>query len=155
MHYLHPAFLVPLFGLPLALSWSGLLEHRSLARSVPIFVGLCAFVVPAYCIARTPIPARPIQAYVPPLVSFIDDLAAREGPRTVSAGTGRQRLVTLLSKTGVRAYPVDGSLRPLLWVSNRQWYSQQLKDRKKQPTVDFVILDDPPWKISREEVSRF
>jgi hypothetical protein len=152
MHYLHPAFLVPLFGLPLALSWSGLLEHRSLARSVPIFVGLCAFVVPAYCIARTPVPARPIQAYVPPLVRFIDDLAAREGLRCGFGGYWQTRLVTLLSKTGVRAYPVDGSLRPLLWVSNRQWYSQRFNDRRKQPTVDFVILDDPLWKISRERV---
>ena len=52
----------------------------------------------------------------------------------------------------MRAYAVDGSLKPLLWVSNRQWYSQEFKERSKRPAVDFVILDDPLWKISREGV---
>lgn len=150
LHYLHPAFLIPLFGLPLALSWTGILEHRHLARSTAIAVALSACIVPAYYLARTPLPVRPINAYVPPLVKFIDDLAAREGLRCGVGGYWQTRLVTMLSKTGVRAYAVDGSLRPLIWVSNRQWYSQEFKERSKRPPVDFVILDDPLWKISRE-----
>ena len=152
MHYLHPAFLIPLFGLPLALSWTRILEYRRLARTAAIVVGVFVFIAPVYCLVRTPIPERPINAYVPPLVKFIDDLAAREGLRCGVGGYWQTRLVTLLSKAGVRAYAVDGSLKPLLWVSNRQWYSQEFKERSKRPAVDFVILDDPLWKISREGV---
>jgi hypothetical protein len=152
MHYMHPAFLLPLFGLPLALSWSEILQNRYFARTLATVIGLFALIVPAYCIVRNPLPARSIHAYVPPLVRFVDDLAAREGLHYGFGGYWQARLVTLLSKTGVRAYPIDGSLKPLLWVTNRQWYSQDLKDKRKQPTIDFVILDDPLWTIPRERV---
>jgi hypothetical protein len=60
----------------------------------------------------------------------------------------------LFSQRGLRAYAVDGSLNPLLWVNNRQWYSESLEDRKKPPAIDFVVLDDPGWKISREAAVR-
>jgi hypothetical protein len=84
----------------------------------------------------------------------MDDLASREHLRYGYAGYWQARLITLLSKRDLRAYAVDGDIKPLLWANNRQWYSQSLEDRSKRPPVDFVVLDDPFWKISREAAVR-
>jgi hypothetical protein len=151
MHYLYPTFLVPLFGFPLTLSWSRILESGQVSRHVAFSVGVVTVVVPSCFLLGTTFSQRPIHRYTPPLVSFIDDLAAREGLHQGIAGYWHARLVTLLSQKGVRAYAVDSALNPLLWVSNRQWYSDVFKDT---PHVDFVILDDPAWHISRESAVR-
>lgn len=154
MHYLHPAFLLPLFGLPLALSWIVRIRVIPVNRTAVLPVGALAVVAPAYCLANTWLPPSLIHHYVPPFVRSVDDLAQREGLHYGLGGYWQARLVTLLSKHGVRAYAVNGDLEPFLWVSNREWYSQEYRDRKKRPPVDFVILDDPLWKISRERVIR-
>jgi hypothetical protein len=80
----------------------------------------------------------------------MDELAAREQLRYGFAGYWQARPITLLSRTGLRVYAVDGSMKPLLWVSNVQWYDQLRRKDGKGYQVDFVILDDPLWKLSRE-----
>jgi hypothetical protein len=153
MHYLQPTFLLPIFGIPFVFSWGlqKILPDR-VVRVTALVLAINVFGISAFSLAVTPRPIKPIHAYVPPLVEFIDILAAQEGLKCGIAGYWQARLVTLLSKQGVRAYAVDGSLQPLLWVSNERWYVQANEDRTKRPTIDFVILDDPFWKISRESV---
>jgi hypothetical protein len=84
----------------------------------------------------------------------MDELARQENLRYGYAGYWQARMITLLSTRGLRAYAVDGVLNPLLWVSNREWYRESLEDRKRRPRIDFVVLDDPGWKISREGAVR-
>jgi hypothetical protein len=84
----------------------------------------------------------------------MDELAVQQPLRYGYGGYWQARLITLFSQRGLRAYAVDGSLNPLLWVNNRQWYSESLEDRKRPPAIDFVVLDDPGWKISREAAVR-
>jgi hypothetical protein len=90
--------------------------------------------------------------YRPPVVRFIDQIAPAHSLRRGYAGYWQARLITLLSRTGVRAYAVDGSMVPLLWVSNEHWYYE--KSGTTAPRVDFVVLDDPLWKLSREAAVR-
>jgi hypothetical protein len=151
MHYLHPVFLLPLFGLPLVISWSSILQQPKLARTVAIVVGLFALLVPSYYLVGLTPPPQSIRTYVPPFVKFLDDLAAREGLRYGVGGYWQARPVTLLSRTGVRVYSVDNSLRPFLWANNREWYSKALKNRAIKPTIDFVILDDQIAHMTREQ----
>ncbi len=155
MHYMHPAFLLPIFGLTLVLAWGiSLVCAEGTLHWIAMLVAMIAALAPTYKIATSPSPKRAIYAYTPPLVQFMDDLAPGHGLRYGYAGYWQARQITLLSKRGLRAYAVDGMLNPLLWVSNRQWYFAALEDRTKRPPVDFVILDDPLWKISREAVVR-
>ena len=151
MHYLHPAFLLPLFGLPLAISWSSILENPKLARTVSIVLSLIALLAPAYYLVGLPSSPQSIRTYVPPFVRFIDDLATREGLRYGVGGYWQARPVTLLSRTGVRVYSVDNSLRPFLWANNSEWYSKDLKNRATKPRIDFVILDDQIAHMTREQ----
>jgi hypothetical protein len=151
MHYLHPAFLLPLFGLPLAISWSSILESPKLARTVAVALGLFALLAPAYYLVGLSSSPRSIRTYVPPFVKFIDDLATREGLHYGVAGYWQARPVTLLSRTGVRVYSVDNSLRPFLWANNREWYSKAFKNRAIKPRIDFVILDDQIAHMTREQ----
>jgi hypothetical protein len=154
MHYMHSTFLVPLFGLPLTASWTGLFSHPQFCRKANIAGATIVLLAPAYFLVRSSIPAQPIHLYTPPLVRFIDDLSLRDGLRYGIGGYWQARLVTLLSGRGVRVYAVDGALHPLLWVSNRQWYAELFAAKTRDRQVDFVILDDPAWKISREETVR-
>jgi hypothetical protein len=151
MHYLHPVFLLPLFGLPLAISWSLLLSDPKLARIVAIVLGFFALFAPSYYLVDFPLSPQSIRTYVPPFVRFIDDLATREGLKYGVGGYWQARPVTLLSRTGVRVYAVDNSLRPFLWANNREWYSQTLKNRAIKPRIDFVILDDQIEHMTREQ----
>jgi hypothetical protein len=151
MHYFHPAFLLPLFTVPMTLSWAieKMLPARMLGAAAWVTAAL-AFVVPTAHLAAMPSPKAPIYAYRPPLVRFMDETAATRHLHYGLAGYWQARLITLLSTKGLRAYAVDGGINPLLWVSNEQWYQQSIEDRKRPPHVDFVVLDDPLWKISRE-----
>ncbi len=152
-HYLQSLFFIPLFGLPLTLAWLlDRLPRPSLARPPALALALLCLIAPVQALVHAPSPPVSISRYQPPLVRFLDQLAAKDGLRYGFAGYWQARVITLLSSSGLRVYPIDGSLRPLLWVSNVYWYSQQLNDRKKPPPVDFVLLDDPLWKISRESV---
>jgi hypothetical protein len=156
-HYMHQVFSLPLFGFPAVLAWalSDLKSDRvgriaSWATTAGALALVLWFLVPSQW------PTTPIYAYRPPLVRFIDEVAPAKGLRYGYAGFWQARPITLLSRSGVRAYAVDGSMNPLLWISNEEWYRQLQNDGGGPPKVDFVILDDPAWKLSREAaVQRF
>jgi hypothetical protein len=95
-----------------------------------------------------------LAAYEPPLVRFLDGLSAREKLHYGYAGYWQARPITMFSQRGLRAYAVDGMINPLFWVSNREWYVKSVEDRSKPPKIDFVVLDDPGWKITREAAVR-
>ena len=150
-HYLQSVFFVPLFGLPMLLSWL-IYEYSSTAvsRGVALAVAALVLVVPAVSLASAHRPAIEITSYRPPLVRFLDNLASQRRLNYGLAGYWQARLITLLSLKGLRAYAVDGSINPLLWVDNADWYTEQLEDRGKKPPIDFVVLDDPGYKLTRE-----
>jgi hypothetical protein len=150
-HYLHQVFLLPLFGFPVVLAWA--LSYLSSDRIGRIFSWAITTVVLVLVLVRlvpSQWPAAPIYAYRPHLVRFIDEIAPKKSLRYGYAGYWQARLITLLSHSGVRCYAVDGAMNPLLWVSNKEWYKQLQNDSATPPRVDFVILDDPLWKLSRE-----
>jgi hypothetical protein len=150
-HYLHQIFFVPLFGLPAVLAWAlNYLRSDRVGRIVSwaVTVGVLALVLAR--LATSPWPATPIYAYRPPLVRFMDEVAPAKGLRYGYAGYWQARMITLLSRSGVRSYAVNGDMTPFLWVSNEDWYRQLQNDGAAPPKVDFVILDDPAFKLSRE-----
>jgi hypothetical protein len=154
-HYLQAVFFVPLFGLPLLVSW---IVHQNSPARISYGVTLAgAFLVvfaPAFRLTSTPVPRTEISVYKPPLVKFLDDLATNDGLKYGLAGYWQSRIITLLSDKALRVYAVDGSLNPFLWVNNVEWYTEAQEDRKRRPPIDFVVLDDPVFKISRESVVR-
>jgi hypothetical protein len=150
-HYLHQVFFLPLFGIPAVLAWAlSNLRSDRVGRIVSwaITTGALALVL-AY-LAPSQWPATPIYAYRPPLVRFMDEVAPAKGLRYGYAGYWQARQITLLSRSGVRSYAVDSNMNPFHWVSNEEWYRQLQKDGGAPPKVDFVILDDPLFKLSRE-----
>jgi hypothetical protein len=150
-HYLHQVFFLPLFGFPAVLAWSlSYLRSDRVGRIVSwaITTGVLALVLGR--LAPSQWPATPIYAYRPPLVRFMDEVAPAKGLRYGYAGYWQARQITLLSRSGVRSYAVDPAMNPFLWVSNEEWYRQLQNDGGAQPKVDFVILDDPVFKLSRE-----
>ena len=155
MHYLHPVFLLPLFGFPMLLSWivTATVSAR-VCRNLALLVAIFVTAVTTYKIATGVTAAVGLSSYRPPLVLFMDKLASTQPLEYGYGGYWQARLITLLSKRGLRAYAVDGMLNPLLWVSNREWYAETLEDHARRPRVDFVVLDDPLWKISREAAVR-
>ena len=155
MHYLHQIFLFPIFALPMTLWW--LMERVLPASKLPVTVwagALLALLLPAGKFAGTPFPTTPIYAYRPPLVRLLDQTAATTPLHYGLAGYWQARLITLLSKSGLRAYAVVGDLKPFLWVNNEQWYRQSFEDRTKPPKYDFVVLDEPMFKITRQTAVR-
>jgi hypothetical protein len=87
-------------------------------------------------------------------VRVIDEVAPTKALRYGYAGYWQARLITLLSRSGVRSYAVDGVMNPFLWANNADWYRQSLEDRSTPPQIDFVVLDDPLFKLSREAAVR-
>jgi hypothetical protein len=124
------------------------------SQSVALSVGLAVLIAPCVYLASTPLPQTEIVNYRPPLVRFLDQQASQNGLKYGLGGYWQSRITTLLSAKGLRVYAVDGSLNPFLWVSNVEWYTQEPDDRRKPPPVDFVILDDPAFKVSRESAVR-
>lgn len=154
-HYLQSVFFIPLFALPMLLSWFiDRVAPRAVNQSLAISAGLVVLIVPLVRLASTPRPQTEIVNYRPPLVQFLDGEARQEGLKYGLGGYWQSRVVTLLSSKGLRVYAVDGSFNPFLWVSNVEWYSEELENRRKIPPVDFVILDDPAFKLSRESAVR-
>lgn len=150
-HYLQSIFFIPLFGLPLIAVW--LISQRlspSVNRAIVWSGSLIVFVIPAVRLGTSPSPKSQVTNYRPPLVQFLDDLALKRGIKYGVGGYWQSRPSTLLSQTGLRVYAVDGSMKPLLWVSNNNWYTESLNDRGEKPPFRFVILDDPAFKLSRE-----
>ena len=153
MHYLHMMFLFPLFAVPMVISW--VIEKMvpaSALRAVAWMAVLAAFILPIQRFAGTPYPKAPISTYQPPLIRLMDRAAVAKSLHYGLAGYWQARLITLLSKSGLRVYAVNSDLSPFLWVNNEQWYRESVGDRKRPPRYDFVILDDPIYKISRERV---
>jgi len=153
MHYLHQIFLLPIFTLPMVFWW--LMETAipaGMLRAATWAVVPVTLLLPSVQFARMSVPVKPIYDYRPPLAQFLDETAATTPLHYGLAGYWQARLITLLSTSGLRVYAVDGGLKPFLWVNNEEWYRQSLKDRKVPPHYDFVVLDDPLWKISRETV---
>jgi hypothetical protein len=149
MHYWHPTFLMPLFGLPLILA----MRLNSSRHLIAVPLGIFCVAMPIYAIATSPVPSVRLASFAPPLVNFMDDLAARKNLRYGYAGYWQARPIAMLSKRGLRAYAVDGMVNPLLWVSNREWYRLSVENRTKPPKIDFLILDDV-WNITREAAVR-
>jgi hypothetical protein len=150
-HYLHQVFFLPLFGFPAVLAWAlSYLRSDRVGRIVSwaIITGVLALVLAR--LAPSQWPTTPIYAYRPPLVRFMDEVAPAKKLRYGYAGYWQARLITLLSRSGVRSYAVNGDMTPFLWVSNEEWYRQLQKDGGAPPKVDFVILDDPAFKLTRE-----
>jgi len=155
MHYMHSAFLLPLFGMPAIFCW---ISQRFIpgkgVRVAALTAAAGALIATGVRVVAQSPPATPIYAYRPPLVRFMDEIAERDRLHYGYAGYWQARLITLLSRSGLRAYAVDGSMNPLLWANNAQWYSQSVEDRSRRPHIDFVVLDDPLWKLSREAAVR-
>jgi hypothetical protein len=150
-HYLHQVFFLPLFGFPAVLAWAlSYLSSDRVGRIVSWAITSGALALVLARLAPSQWPTTPIYAYRPPLVRFMDEVAPAKGLRYGYAGFWEARMITLLSRSGVRAYAVDASMNPLLWISNEEWYRQLQNDGGAPPKVDFVILDDPVWKLSRE-----
>ncbi len=144
LHYLPMLFLLPLFVVPALMSWSWGMRLRSGVREgVAWLAAGLAVATPAVSLAMTPVPATQITSFHPPVVALLDDLAPKYGLREGLAGYWEARLITLLSRHGVRAYAVDGDMKPQLWWSNAAWYSESYYDRRRPPRVDFVVVDEP------------
>lgn len=149
MHYLHPMFFLPLFGWPVLLgtaAWAN-------GRGVRLVLGAACLVVPVVMLARTARPAVPVHRYVPQFVQSLDAQAKQYGLKYGVAGYWQARIITLLSRTGLRVYQVNGSLNAFPWANNIEWYSQSVEDHARRPRFTFVVLGDPLWKISRDTVT--
>jgi len=154
-HYLQSVFFIPLFALPMLLSWLiDRISSPAVSRALAFSMGLLVLIVPGVALASTPRPPTEIFSYRPPLVRFLDDQASQNGLKYGLGGYWQSRVITLLSAKGLRVYAVDGSFNPFLWVSNVEWYTEEPDDHRKKPPVDFVILDDPAFKLSREGAVR-
>jgi hypothetical protein len=154
-HYLQSIFFIPLFGLPMLLSWFiDRISPAAVSQALAFSLGLLVLIVPSVALASTRRPPTEIVSYRPPLVRFLDDQASQNGMKYGLGGYWQSRVATLLSSKGLRVYAVDGSFNPFLWVSNVEWYTEEPGDRRKPPPVDFVILDDPAFKLSREGAVR-
>ena len=108
--------------------------------------------VPAAVFTYTPEPSVSIYDYRPEYVRSLDEQASKYGIRYGVAGYWQARVITLLSRTRMRVYPVDGSLTPFTVVSNVEWYKKAVEDKTQSPCFSFVILNDPLWKIARSTV---
>jgi hypothetical protein len=124
------------------------------SRALAFSLGLLVLIVPCVALASTPRPPTEIVSYEPPLVRFLDNQASQNGLKYGIGGYWQSRVTTLLSSKGLRVYAVDGGFNPFLWVSNVEWYTEEPDDHRKKPPVDFVILDDPAFKLSRESAVR-
>jgi len=153
MHYMHPTFLLPLFAWP---SLIGLLPPIRLSRwavqgAAAAGAATCLG-MPLVAFERIPAPLLSVSEYAPDFVRALDQEAGQYHIKYGIAGYWQARLITLLSRTGLRVYPVDGSLHPFLIVSNREWYAKSLEDRSKAPCFSFAVLNDPLWKLARATV---
>jgi len=154
-HYLQSVFFIPLFGLPMLLSWFiDRVFSSAVSGALAFSSSLLVLIVPCVALASTPRPATEIVNYRPPLVRFLDNQASQNGLKYGIGGYWQSRVATLLSSKGLRVYAVDGSFSPFLWVSNVEWYTEEPDDHRKKPPVDFVVLDDPAFKLSREDAVR-
>jgi hypothetical protein len=155
MHYLHQTFFLPLFGLPMCAVWFlEAMSNRRVLRTFAWSLALLMLFVTVMSVITAPRAATPVYAWQPSLVRFLDRIAPEKNLHYGYAGYWQARLITLLSKSGIRAYAVNGDMTPFLWANNSQWYDQSLENRSRQPRLSFVVLDDPVFRLTREDAVR-
>ena len=142
MRYLHPMFFLPLFAWPIAAGFSRWIARERAVRLTLLTGAAASAMVSGVLLALTEMPTIPLHEYAPPLVRDLDSYARLYGLKYGVAGYWQARLITLLSKTGLRVYQVDRNLRPHHWVSNIEWYSEALEDRDRPPVFSFAVLHD-------------
>jgi hypothetical protein len=148
MHYLHPTFLLPF------LAWPALIGILPTVRMPQFAVRGAVFLAAAICLIAPAvvfgrIRAAPLIDYVPEFVRILDREAGRYGIKNGIASYWQARLITLLSRTGLRAVPVDGSIRPFTIVANSEWFTESLEDKARKPCLSFILLDEPLYRITR------
>ena len=154
MHYLHPTFFLPLFTWPIFI---GMAPGRLLTRfgSYAAALGAAiAIALPLKVYASIPAPAVSLGDYAPDYIRALDTQAEQHGLKYGVSGYWQARLITLLSRKGLRVYPVDGMLRPFGLVANHQWFRQTLEVEDERPCFSFVVLNDPLWNVSLEGVTK-
>jgi hypothetical protein len=151
IHYFHAIFFVPLFGLPVLAAWliSPRIPSKTMRGAVWMAAAVILVVPVVHLVGSTPSKSG-ITSYRPALVQSLDAWASGRGIQYGLAGYWQARTITLLSRTGLRAYAVTGDMHPFLWVENVDWFTKSLEDRSKQPVWKFVVLDDPLFKLSKE-----
>lgn len=149
--YLHPMFFLPLFTWPLVTELAR--GSESVTRRLLMSGASTALIVALVVLLRTETPEFPLHNYAPPLVRDLDKYAQAYGIKYGVAGYWHARLITLLSRTGLRVYQVDHSLRPYHWVNNLEWYSQSIENPKQAPVFSFAVLRDRLIALRETDVS--
>jgi hypothetical protein len=151
MHYQYPLFFGAIFGLALlgdvALTR---LPEGSLQRLRWLPATACV-IVPVVMLLRSP-SAGSLPAYKPPLVKALDALAPQYGLQYGVGGFWQSRAVNMLSNNGLRLYPILSNFEPYHWLSNKYWYTGYPGSRYPRPVYNYIVLDDPLYKIPREAV---
>jgi hypothetical protein len=150
MHYMHPTFLLPLLAWPSLIGFAPTLNIRGAAlRATAASVATASMAFPFVAFERIPHPPVPVWQYAPDFVRALDRDASRFSLKYGLAGYWQARIITLLSRTGLRVYPLNGSMQPFLIVSNREWYTRSLGRPSQAPCFSFVVLNDPLWRLTR------
>src|ERR1700722_14049304 len=152
MRYLHPMFFLPLFAWPIAAGFSRWIARERAVRLTLLAGAAASVLVSSALLARTEMPRIPLHRYATPLVRELDNYASLYGLKYGVAGYWQARLITLLSKTGLRVYQVDRNLQPYHWVSNMEWYSEALEDRDRPPVFSFAVLHDGFINLEESDV---
>jgi hypothetical protein len=151
MHYQYPLFFGAIFGLALLADVALAYLPASLLRVRWLPASACVF-VPSVMLFMSPRPPSPLHAYNPPLVQALDALAPQYGLRYGVGGFWQARGVNMFSKAGLRLYPIGSNLEPLHWLGNKYWYAGYPGSRYPHPVYNYIVLDDPLFKIPREAV---
>lgn len=143
--YFLPVFLVPLFG------WGVWAEAALVARprcgrlvAGGVLAAAAVAVAAAWQAPRQV--TRDVWHWYPPLVQQLDDFAERHNLRYGLAGFWDARVITLLSRTGLRVYQVvrddsaPGGFAPTNWLGNRDWFLGRPGSRHPDPRFSFVLL---------------
>lgn len=162
MKYMFPFFIGPLFSWAILGSFligDGISlpefvqrKHRWQWKAV---VGSGVLLLwPAAVLLRLPAQVTPLDAKVSPftLVRVLDDDAKRFGLHCGVGGFWETRMVNLLSRSGLRAYPIDGALQPFDVLSNMWWYRGSAQSRVPAPDYNFIFLNGAFFKLSRDTV---
>jgi hypothetical protein len=153
-HYMHPMFLLPLFTWPVFIGCLPATSRRAGSlRSVLLVPALASAAVAVISFIETPRPVVPLDRYAPLLVRELDAYARLHGLRYGLGGYWQARLITMLSRTGLRVYQVDTNLEPYHWVSNIKWYTESFENRSIEPLFNFVLLNDRQFQISKGDVT--
>jgi hypothetical protein len=148
MHYLHPTFLLPFLAWPALIGMLPTVRMPQLAVRGAVFLAAAiSLIAPAVVFAR--FRAVPLTDYVPEFVRVLDREAGRYGIKNGIASYWQARLINLLSRTGLRAVPVNESIQPFTIVANSEWFTESLEDKAQKPCLSFILLNEPLFRITR------